>query len=195
MREEAGEPRVRQVDDDCIAVDQPIPGYDDWWVTALFFVGGDRLELLSLALRPFSGRTWPPPGVPLTTPVLRALRLEPLYRDARTALSNADVLGIDIDTDAAEYRKKPRPGPAGRKDDFYAAVAAVYVDLIERGLKPTYGVAKKYKIEYAHARDLVNEARKRGLLTRTKQGLAGGQLTAKAIALLETAQRTSKKDK
>lgn len=183
LREELGEPRVVQVDEDVIGVYEPVPGHPDWVTAASFFVR-DGLQLLALKIMFASRRTWPPPEVPLTTPVIRAVRIEQLYRRARGYLSIAEHVGIDIGTDATEFRKKPRPGPRGRGDRFYSRLAAKYLELVETSPTPTRDLGRAYKVSHSRARDLLHEARSRGLLTKTKQGQRGGQLTAKAHNLL-----------
>lgn len=193
LLEDAGEPLVRRLDEDLVEVYERVPGNDDWYITADFYVGADRLELVALAVRPTSRATWPPPGVPLTTPVLRAVRVQSLYQTLRSWLSIADEIGLDISSDAAEYRKKPRPGPAGRPDAWYARLAAVYAELSERSSSPTVKLAQRYRISHSRARDLIHEARSRGMLTKTKQGQQGGYLTTKARVLLTEVQDESKK--
>jgi hypothetical protein len=85
-----------------------------------------------------------------------------------------------------------RPGRKGREDSFYAAVAAAYVDAIERGSrKPVVDAADTLSEawggthEPTYVRDLLHVARQRGLLTRPPKGRAGGQLTDKACVLIQ----------
>lgn len=80
-----------------------------------------------------------------------------------------------------------RPGSLGRDDAYYLDVAIRYVQAIEHGSRqPIADVAEQMGgFRRGHVRDLVAEARKRGLLTSAPKGLAGGKLTAKALRLLE----------
>lgn len=184
IRAELGEPQVMQTSDDTIEVYEAVPGHHEWFVTAAFYIGQNRLELLAVAVRASSGATWPPPGVPLTVPVLRAVRVGNLYQAARGWLSISQEVGLEVPADAGQLHKRPRPGPVGRPDTFYAKVAATYVSKLEANERPTQGVADEYKVSHSRARDLIREARGRGLLTGTKRGQAGGDLTAKARTLL-----------
>ena len=80
-----------------------------------------------------------------------------------------------------------RPGSRGRDDDYYLAVAVRYVQAVERGSRqPTVDVtAQMGGFRRSHVRDLISEARRRGLLTAAPRGRAGGRLTRKAARLLE----------
>ena len=74
-----------------------------------------------------------------------------------------------------------------RRDDlFYATVAAVYVDVTQHTKR---GIYKEMAglLPYAESSliDAVKEARTRELLTRPLGGRSGGQLTLKAVSLLE----------
>ena len=78
-----------------------------------------------------------------------------------------------------EYRR-------GRPNLFYAELAERYVTLWFSGVrKPLQVIAKERKQPAAKVRDMISQARKRGLLTKPpKQGSMGGQLTAQCLALL-----------
>lgn len=85
-----------------------------------------------------------------------------------------------------------RPGRKGRDDRFYATVASAYVGALKRGSRQPVVEAAQALGEatggfYAstYVRDLLHEARRRELLTRPPRGRAGGQLTEKALALLQ----------
>ncbi|MGH2597262.1 MAG: hypothetical protein ACRDH7_15065 [Actinomycetota bacterium] len=90
-----------------------------------------------------------------------------------------------------------RPGRAGRPDLFYARWAAAYVALVEAGSRqpvkdlaedppiPIEGyVSKGQHASVESVRGIINEARKRRLLTRPPPGKPGGRLTAKAKTIL-----------
>ena len=83
-----------------------------------------------------------------------------------------------------EFHRTPRPGRSGRDDSFYARWAAEYVDLVSSGPKPLKHLAKKRNVSDSQARSLLYEARRRGLLTRSLPGTAGGHLTPKAMRIL-----------
>jgi hypothetical protein len=96
----------------------------------------------------------------------------------------AEQLGM---TEPPSERK--RRGRPGRSDYDYARLASKYVDAIARGSRyPVKDLAKSESYSASHVRDAIHTARERGLLTRTAaKGRAGGELTKKAIAVLDSA--------
>ncbi len=95
-----------------------------------------------------------------------------------------------------------RPGRARRPDQDYAVWAQRYVKALNEGSRsPVAELADRFGMKATQVRDLLREARRRELLTsltvdaarddlgrRRPPGLAGGQLTEKAIALLESTE-------
>ncbi len=94
----------------------------------------------------------------------------------------------------AEGVKLPKPLARGkhRPDSFYAQVAALYVAACERGDRaPRVTVARQLSTNGApytsvSIRNFRKEAERRGLITPTRQGRPGGQLTARAHKLLKS---------
>jgi hypothetical protein len=86
----------------------------------------------------------------------------------------------------AQSTARPRAARAGaRPDELYAAVAADYVGLIERGTRsPVAELAQRRNVKKSAMRDMIREARERGLLTYFEQGRPGGSLTDRARAIL-----------
>ena len=86
-----------------------------------------------------------------------------------------------------------RPGRRGHGDLYYIEYAARYVAALDRGSsKAVAEVAEElsrdgrpHTAEYI--RDVIHQARRRGLLTHAPPGRPGGQLTDKAHAVLEAA--------
>jgi hypothetical protein len=72
-------------------------------------------------------------------------------------------------------------------DGHYAAIAQRYVEVIRNGERhPVKRVAEELRWNTPRVRDAIHHARRRGLLTCSpKQGVMGGHLTEKAIALLQ----------
>jgi hypothetical protein len=74
----------------------------------------------------------------------------------------------------------------GRDDDFYARLAAQYVERISAGsTTPVKDIAEQRSDSTAHIRDLLHEARERGLLTKGTSGKSAGVLTPRALTLLK----------
>jgi hypothetical protein len=82
-----------------------------------------------------------------------------------------------------------RPGRRGRPDLFYAEFASEYVEIAKTTPHATAELARRRDYDPRYVRDLLNQARNRGLLTRPPSGRAGGTLTPKAIALLSPERR------
>jgi hypothetical protein len=107
-----------------------------------------------------------------------------LYELVRGYVSISRQLEIPLDIDLQEFARNPRPGRKGRPDVFYARLAAQYVELLKSTSTPTKDLAKLRNYSDSSTRDLLNQARARGLLTRSAKGRAGGELTEKARELL-----------
>lgn len=82
-----------------------------------------------------------------------------------------------------------RPGRAGRDDYDYAVMADRYVALLNSGhLNAAAALAGQLHLSPSQVRNVLYEARRRDLLTKSPPGKAGGQLTDKARRLLEGAK-------
>lgn len=116
-----------------------------------------------------------------------------ILRDPTLAEQLLRSHGIPFATEIA----RRRPGRAGRPDSFYLGWAVAYVDRLAAGsLSPirdlaadppeeiTGYVSDGRTVSEATVRDLIHQARTRGLLTRSPIGRAGGELTPKAEQLL-----------
>ena len=103
----------------------------------------------------------------------------------RTLFESGNVLGRRGFTPPVAPARSPR-GRKGRPDLFYAQIAAVYAKALKSGSRhPVEDVATAFRLRTAHARDMIHQARRRGLLTpSTRQGRREGQLTSRARALL-----------
>ena len=139
---------------------------------------------------------WPePPDEGLTSRALRRVHLGQAVDLAHKQIQKL----LDRDREprlmpkfTAEAVSAPRqPGRRGRDDRFYATVAAIYVEALERDPRRPVVLAaqmlskrRRGTFKPAYVRDLLHVARQRGLLTRPPKGRAGGQLTGKARAAL-----------
>ena len=140
----------------------------------------------------------PPGGI--STRLLRGLRLSltgsawKQFREAMQKLAGKDDWvekshGLSVAAPEAKraYRR-------GRPDSFYALVAKRYCKVIESGKRnPVQKIAHSIGESESKVRDMILQARKRGLLTRPpKQGRIGGLLTPKGQALLGTKTKRQK---
>jgi hypothetical protein len=83
----------------------------------------------------------------------------------------------------------PRPRPeraSGRPDVFYAQLAAAYVRAVTRGSRHPVAelAARRGGVDPAKVRDMLHEARERGLLSEGTQGKAEGHLLPRAKQIL-----------
>jgi predicted transcriptional regulator len=157
------------------SVDAPIEDHLGWWVTGTFRTTEDDMTLVNVTIE------WrgPGPAPALTASVVRALRLEPLYRSARRHVEHQPGPFMLL------VPKQDRPGRKGRPDMDYADIAHHYVELLSSSSKPIEALAKQMNVSKSSASSYVHEARRRGLLTKTRQGASGGKLTEKANQLLK----------
>jgi hypothetical protein len=141
----------------------------------------------------------------LTTDDLRAIRLGELHariaallREGRESdwgpssrVGNPPMPPRDW---ATELEKRPRPGRSGRGDRWYAEAAQAYVVAHRSGPTPVKAVAKAQHISPSQLRNVLHQARARGLLTASASGKAGGELTEKARTILGEAGRQERED-
>lgn len=127
-----------------------------------------------------------PTGVPdggLTMRRLRGIRVSDFQTTARKFLGAEAIdrgwLGPEWATEAVR-----RPGGGGRESLHYAELAAAYVRHLAEGSAPIEALALELHLSKSTVRNQVSEARRRGLLTPTQRGRAGGKLTKLATDLL-----------
>jgi hypothetical protein len=115
-------------------------------------------------------------------------RLRDTYRTAQAR----EAAGLGP-VGASSLRARPRrERPGGRPDRFYARLAAAYQRETERGnRRPVATLAKRHGVQPPRMRDMIREARERGLLDYSRQGRAGGVLTPRAQAVLKRQRRTA----
>ena len=174
---------------------------DDAWEVEYTLVGQPRgLALLEL-------RVLPRPGVPLpvgglSAQVLRAVRVSApidsveqilrLLRGPETRIGRElqGFLGPLLEPPAPRPAAKGEPGPGPGRRPLAAAlllrVAQAYVGAVKRkSSRAVIETAEELGETADRVRDLLNRARKRGLLTGATSGRAGGALSPKALALLK----------
>jgi len=185
-----------------VTCELPIDGADGWYVSAVFLEEGGQLVMAELKVFPgpaprtdnrrsarrkpgeWSGRQDALHEVPdggVSARLLRCIRLTDLQRLVMAELPN---------TPSPEGRpsgsaRVGRPGSAGRPDRQYAEWAFRYAKKLAEGSRsPIKDLAAEHGRSTGQVRDLIHDARVRGLLSKERQGRAAGSLTPKAIALL-----------
>lgn len=129
----------------------------------------------------------------ITATLLRTIPLGSIENFARAELRRVSaypgLMTAQLKGTLDSWRETPRPGRAGRGDADYAQMAAHYVDLLRHGdPKPATTLAKRHHYEVSHVKNVLYEARRRGLLTAAPRGKPGGDLTKKAIEILKRTQ-------
>ena len=185
-----------------VSCELPIEGSDGWYVSAVFVPEGEQLVMAELKVfpgpraegrraarrkpgewsqRPEALEGLPPGGV--SARLLRCIRLTDLLQVVASALP---------DPAAAEPRpsggssRVGRPGTPGRPDRYYAEWAFRYAKKLAEGSRsPIKDLAAEHGRNPGQVRDLIHDARVRGLLSKERQGRAAGSLTPKAIQLLK----------
>jgi hypothetical protein len=123
----------------------------------------------------------PPGGIPRR--LLKDVPVGLLVDYVQEWTSALDAKKLPARLNRAILREPARPGRAGRPDYFYAVWAQRYVRSGGRVAK----LAKDYGVKYSTLEQWIYEARnRRGLLTETRPGKAGGLLTSKAREFLAT---------
>jgi hypothetical protein len=95
--------------------------------------------------------------------------------------------GLDPEQLAQRDKGGERPGRRPMNDDRrLAELAASYIAFSLEERAPVVKLAKQENLTHGHTKRLLAQARQRGLLTPAQGTRAGGALTDKARALLET---------
>jgi hypothetical protein len=159
-----------------------LPDNEDWIAVATFQFSAQEPVLHSMTIRPFG--QWA--SRPLTAKALGSVKINEVYRRAHRHLGTPDVAAAlgRVPRPKDDFTRVPRPGRRGRSDLSYARWAAHYVKLEGRP-KRLQVLARQHKVKEQTARDILYQARRRGLLTEAPPGKAGGELTDKARKILE----------
>lgn len=126
------------------------------------------------------------PARPITARLLRQIPLGEIETDLRERLARSYYLNV-YRTDEIKRVEEAR---RRRKDDrFYSGIAEQYDEAIRSGTnQPVQLLVDRHGVPEGTMYRWINEARRRGLLSPTGQGRAGGHLTAKAKKLLERSE-------
>lgn len=155
------------------------PRWQGWRIVPDVEITPRGLRLRRLVIEP-SGPDTPPSGI--TTRMLRDLKTGPLISTLRVAAAQSKALFGTPDLSIGH-----RVGRGGRDERFYAEWAREYVAACARSVHPVADLAARYHVSASQVRNLTYACRKRGMLTRSLPGRAGGELTEKALRLLEEA--------
>jgi len=185
-----------------VTCELPIDGADGWYVSAVFLEEAGQLVMAELKVFPgpgpkydgrrsarrkpgeWSGRQDALKEVPdggVSARLLRCIRLTDLQQLVMSELSGTASAAV-----APGGARVGRPGSAGRPDRQYAEWAFRYAKKLAEGSRsPIKDLAAEHDRSPGQVRDLIHDARVRGLLSKERQGRAAGSLTPKAIQLLK----------
>ena len=184
-----------------VTCELPIEGASGWYVSAVFLQEGDQLVMAELKVFPgpkpgdgrraarrkpgeWSGRRDALESVPdggVSARLLRCIRLTDLQQLVAESLPEPS----DLRPSSAAPARVGRPGSAGRPDRYFAEWAFAYAKKLAEGSRsPIKDLAAEHGRTPGQVRDLIHDARVRGLLSKERQGRAAGSLTPKAIRLL-----------
>ncbi|MEU9025656.1 hypothetical protein F8568_045295 [Actinomadura sp. LD22] len=133
----------------------------------------------------------------ITVDTLRSIPLAKMTRDAQEMLNlmqkmerecnlSEVIEGMASQINCA-VRSVPRPGRAGRSDDFFALVAALYSWYVDLGYpNPVRKMEDIIGCNWRAVANWVRLARVKGMLTEVSPGRRGGLLTTKAMRILES---------
>jgi len=183
-----------------VSCELPIDGADGWYVSAVFLEEGGQLVMAELKVFPgpgpgadgrrgarrkpgeWSGRQDALREVPdggVSARLLRCIRLTDLQQLVMSELATSS------EGQPSGSARVGRPGSAGRPDRQYAEWAFRYAKKLAEGSRsPIKDLAAEHGRSAGQVRDLIHDARVRGLLSKERQGRAAGSLTPKAIQLL-----------
>ncbi len=180
----------------------PIEGAEGWYVSAVFLQESDQLVMAELKVFPgprrgegrrtgrrkpgeWSGRRDALAAVPnggVSARLLRCIRLTDLQELVAASLPEGSGDGGG----AGPLAGVGRPGTAGRPDRYFAEWAFAYAKKLAEGSRsPIKDLAAEHGGNPGQVRDLIHDARVRGLLSKERQGRAAGSLTPRAIELLK----------
>ena len=166
-----------------------VPG---WKAAAQWLLHDGRITLMGLQFTRWIVEGMDPsPGASLQ----RYLRLSDLEAGLEHFLSSPYPVGIGP-PDAwrvAKFAETPRPGRRGRSDLYLARWAKRYVDACNDPAsehRPVAALVERFDgtdehISTSALRAVLGRAKDRKLLRGVRNGTAGGELTAKALKLLE----------
>lgn len=125
-----------------------------------------------------------------TTRILGQLQDKYRSAPAREALGRA--FGPVMTTQPLARPRRERPG--ARPDTFYAGLARQYERATARGSRqPVVDLAKRHGVKPSQMRDMIREARERGLLSFFAHGRPGGVVTDRGREVLKQPMRRTRR--
>lgn len=132
----------------------------------------------------------------ITVDILRTIPLARISRVAKAQASmvqrmaREDCFSETIDRMARHINRSARsvrrPGRAGRPDEFFAIVAAIYSWYVDLGYSdPVRKVEEVTGCSWRGVANWIRLARKKGMLAEANPGRPGGVLTDRAVRILE----------
>ena len=165
---------------------------EPWYAYGRFRVSSGQLQIAELRVFPGPDRAgltkasvnWPEIGAgdawrPIDDLTAQTIRSVPMRHLRSIALECVEKYGIGPLSDAERASVSQRPGRAGRSDSHYALWAALYVEKVG-ARAPISELAREHGLRREQVRDLVQQARKRGLVTPGRNAT----LTEKARSIL-----------
>jgi hypothetical protein len=176
-------------------LEKALPGYPGWKVVVGVDVDDDQPAIVEVTvtkghpiadfIRDLGGEViYEGPPVEharrVTTRMLRSISLMDV-----TDAANAWLVRSQLDR-----LPDPLKEHGGRSDRYYAVWAAHYAKLLQKGSRsPIKELAEKHGLDRDKVRDTIHQARVRGMLPKSVGGVADGQLTPKAVQLLQRKAR------
>lgn len=164
-----------------------IEGHRGLIAEVTFRSSSDRRVVAELIVRPTNRDVSALPSGGVTVDAVRAVRLGKIQDEVSEILARDRELGRIPKRLLDGFERVPRPGRRKRPLREYAAFAAEYVQLLGTS-RPIKELARRHHCSESSARAILNRAREKGLLTRSPDGRAGGQLTNEAQVILKEAQ-------
>jgi hypothetical protein len=138
-------------------------------------------------------KTSSPPETEVITATL--LRKVPIERLVRLAQQGLPTKIAELPWREWASIDPSRPGRPGRSDIEYAQMAEMYVRIWDSGVpNTTEHLAEQVSLSPTQVRNILGQARKRGLLTPAPRGKAGGELTDLAIEMLKEHAAAAEED-
>lgn len=133
---------------------------------------------------------FPIPGNGVTTGVLRRIPFAEIVNElAAGFIDNVEAFSLEPERELWSELSKPierrKGGGTDRGDQFYARIAAQFIELIQSNDRsPIKSLAKRHTYSENTVKSWIYQARKRGLLDSLGRGRPGGRLSSKANELL-----------